>query len=225
MAYDGTGAIEDLVGAAVKAASDVVDRNTASVFWKTEAECGWQNVVSGEDHINVVINSSSALAVLHKDHPAKKVKFGQSSSSLEVIQAPLTPDVFELQSALTIEADLAPPLVHALEKPAVHALCCPALEQLILQKLPLNMVCMQHVQKFLRKVHPTALMIKQLSFSRICDGRIAELVAPHLIVSGTILGNCKWKCGKRVLHYHEHNKRFFFIKKMATFFRVTTIDC
>ena len=98
---DGAGTICDFLEAAVKAASDAVDRGTASVFWKGEAECGWQTVVSGEDHIRAVIKSP-ARTVLHQDRPAKKLKFGQSSSSLEVTQAPSTPDGFELGSALEL---------------------------------------------------------------------------------------------------------------------------
>ncbi len=77
---DGAGTINSFLEAAVKAASNAVDNGTASVFWKAEAECGWGNVVSNEDHIKAVINA----------RPAKKAKFQQSSSSLEVTQAPST---------------------------------------------------------------------------------------------------------------------------------------
>ena len=94
---DGTGTISDFLDAAVKAASDAVDRGTASVFWKGEAECGWQSVVAGEDHIKAVINSP-VPKVRHQDRPAKRLKFGQSSSSFEMTQAPSTSDALELQS-------------------------------------------------------------------------------------------------------------------------------
>ena len=121
---DGAGTIEDFLEAAVKAASDAVDRGTASVLLQMEAECGWQNVVSGEDHINVVINSPSALALLHKDRPAKRLKFGQSYSSMEVSQAASTADAFEFQSALITEDEPAPP--PALDKPAVEPSTAPS---------------------------------------------------------------------------------------------------
>ena len=77
---DGAGTINSFLEAAVKAASNAVDNGTASVFWKEEAESGWGNVVSNEDHIKAVINA----------RPAKKAKFQQSSSSLEMTQAPST---------------------------------------------------------------------------------------------------------------------------------------
>ena len=101
---DGSGTICDFLDLAVKAASNAVADGTASVFWKGQAECGWQTVVSGKDHIKAVINSPNALASLYKDRPAKKLKLGQSSSSLEVSQAPSTPDGFELGSALDLLA-------------------------------------------------------------------------------------------------------------------------
>jgi hypothetical protein len=96
---DGTGTINSFLEAAVKAASRAVNNGTASVFWKMEAESGWGNVVSDEDDIEAVINA----------RPAKRSKFQQSSSSLEVTQAPSTPDALELRSALMTEAELAPP--------------------------------------------------------------------------------------------------------------------
>jgi hypothetical protein len=128
---DGTGTINSFLEAAVKAASHAVDSGTASVFWKTEAECGWGNAVSDEDHIKAVINA----------RPAKRLKFQQSSSSLEVTQAPSTPDALELRSALMTEAELAPtPPQLAFQKQPGDALSCPVLEQPILQKLPLERV-------------------------------------------------------------------------------------
>ena len=146
----GVGTIADFLEAAVKAASEAVHGGTASISWKA----------SGGDHIQAVINSPGALTVLRKDGPAKRLKFGLSSSSLEVIQAASSPDA----------------------------------------------------GKFCR-VHPTALMIKQLSFSRVSAGRLAELMVPHLLVSGAILGSCKWKRGKHVLGYDKCNKIHFFYKE------------
>jgi len=99
---DGSGTICNFLDAAVEAASDAVAKGTASVFWKTEAECGWQTEVSGEDHIKAIINSPGALKELHKNRPAKRLKLGQSSSSLEAIQSPPTPDGFELGAALDL---------------------------------------------------------------------------------------------------------------------------
>ena len=153
----GVGTIADFLEAAVKAASEAVHGGTASISWKTEAESGGQNVASGGDHIQAVINSPGALTVLHKDRPAKRLKFGHS---LEVIQAASSPDA--------------------------------------------GIFC---------RVHPTALMIKQLSFSRVSDGRLAELMVPHLLVSGAILGSCKWKHGKHVLGYNKCNKILFLSRK------------
>ena len=94
---DGEGTICDFLDAAVKAASDAIDRGSASVFWKGQAECGWQTVASGEDHIKAVIKSPAlTVLTLNQDRPAKRLKFGQSASSLEVTQAPSTPDALEL---------------------------------------------------------------------------------------------------------------------------------
>ena len=117
---DGTGTINSFLEAAVKAASHAVDSGTASVFWKMEAESGWGNVVSDEDHIKAVINA----------RPAKRLKFQQSSSSLEVTQAPSTPDALELRSALMTEAELAPtPPQLAFQKQPGDAFCCPVLDK------------------------------------------------------------------------------------------------
>ena len=99
-------------------------------------------------------------------------------------------------------------LIHSLNMPPLHALCCPALEQLILQKLPLDKVCTQHVQSFLRRVHPTAAMIKQLSFSR-------NRHVPYLEVSGATLGNFMWHSFLRryLIYYRRHTTKWFRYKE------------
>ena len=106
-------------------------------------------------------------------------------------------------------------LIHSLKMPPFHALCCPALEQLILQKLPLDKVCMQHVQSFLRRVHPTAAMMKQLSFSRNPHSTIVEHYGPYLEVSGATLGNHMWNSFWRRHHvyYRHHTIRWFSYKE------------
>ena len=112
------------------------------------------------------------------------------------------------------EAELASPPLHAFQKPPGDALCCPVLEQLVLQKLPLNKVCALHVQKFLRRVHPTAVMIKQLSFSRNRHSTIVEHCGPYLEVSGATLGQLTWDIitKKHVLRYTSHAKRYLFYR-------------
>ena len=96
-------------------------------------------------------------------------------------------------------------LIHSLNMPPLHALCCPALEQLILQKLPLDKVCTQHVQSFLRRVHPTAAMIKQLSFSWNGHSKLVEHIGPYLEVSGATLGTLSWNCfWRRHVVYCRH---------------------
>jgi hypothetical protein len=198
---DGAGTIDHFLEAAVEAASRAVKGGTASVFWNTEADCSSQNVVSDEDHIKAVING----------RPVKRLKFQESSSSLELTRAPSPADAIDLQSALVTEAELAPHPLHAFQKPPGDALCCPALEQLILQKLPLHKVCVQHVQKFLRRVHPTAAMIKQLSF-QFFDGCPEEFLPPRLIISGATIGRMHYSIIKKtwVLYYRSDNKRYLF---------------
>ena len=114
----------------------------------------------------------------------------------------------------TVHCPLAPPL-HAFEKPPFHALCCPALRQLILQKLPLNEECLQQVQKFLRRVHPTAAMIKQLSFFRNRHSVLAKEYGPYLEVSGATIGKLFWNSFWRrfFLGYSNHTTKYFRYKE------------
>jgi len=197
---DGAGTIDHFLEAAVQAASRAVKGGTASVFLNTEADCGSQNVVSDEDHIKAVING----------RPVKRLKFQESSSSLELTRAPSPADAIDLQSALVTEAELAPHPLCAFQKPPGDALYGPVLEQLILQKLPLHKVCVQHVQEFLaRRVHPTAAMIKQLSF-QLYDA--SRYIPAHLEVSGATLGHLKWDIIKQrhMLDYRGDNKWYLF---------------
>ena len=117
-----------------------------------------------------------------------------------------------------VNIELAPSPLLAFQKPPGDALCCPVLEQLILQKLPLNKECMQHVQKFLRRVHPTAAMIKQLSFSRNRPSALAELYGGYLEVSGATLGSLRClrlnSCQRRfVLGYSKNTTKYFRYKE------------